>query len=178
MWRQGSTSRSDASIREEEPADVDAIQSVNEAAFGRPDEARLVARLRAQGGVLLSLVAVVNGRVVGHILFTPVSIGTAPDGPRGAGLGPMTVRPEWQRRGVGSKLVIEGRHRLRERGCPFIVVLGHPEYYPRLGFGVASRHGLRSEWDVPDAAFMVLPLQPAPLTPGVVMYRDEFTAVT
>jgi len=171
-------SRADVSIRPEEPADVDAIQSVNEAAFGRPDEARLVALLRARGGILLSLVAVVDGRVVGHLLFTPVSIGPGPDGPRGAGLGPMAVRPECQRRGVGSKLIVDGTRRLRERGCPFVVVLGHPEYYPRLGFEVASRHGLRCQWEVPDTAFMVLPLQPSPPMPGVVMYRDEFSTVT
>lgn len=100
------------SIREEQPGDVAAIRHLNEKAFGQPQEARLVELLRANGGVLLSLVAAVDGRVVGHILYSPVRLGSGPNQVHGAGLGPMAVLPEFQRKGVGSKLVAEGTNRL------------------------------------------------------------------
>jgi putative acetyltransferase len=168
----------DPYIREETPVDADAVRRLNEAAFERPQEARLISVLRDHGGVLLSLVAVAAGRVVGHVLFTPVTVSSRLATVWGAGLGPMAVRPDLQRHGIGSRLVAEGTRRLRKRSCPFVVVLGHPEYYPRFGFEVASRHGLRCPWDAPDAAFMVLPLGSAPLSPGLVSYRDEFSTVT
>jgi putative acetyltransferase len=168
------------SIREEEPADVVAIRDVNEKAFDRPHEARLIEQLRANDAVLLSLVAVCDGRVVGHILYSPVSLGEGPNESHGAGLGPMAVLPEFQRAGVGSKLITEGSRRFKENGCPFIVVLGHPEYYPRYGFVAASRYGVRCQWEVPDEAFMMLPLDKSKLNAmtGLARYRDEFLTVT
>jgi putative acetyltransferase len=169
----------DVSIREEEPEDVIAIRRVNEEAFGQPQEARLVDMLRANKAVLLSLVAAVHHRIVGHILFSPVRLESRPTQLEGAGLGPMAVVPEFQRTGIGSKLVAEGTERLRERCCPFIVVVGHPEYYPRFGFVPASCHGVRCQWEVPDEAFMLLPLEQSRLhgMSGVVRYPDEFSAV-
>jgi putative acetyltransferase len=89
----------------------------------------------------------------------------------------MAVVPERQRQGIGSQLVRRGLDILRERGCPFIVVVGHPEYYPRFGFESASRHGLVSPWEgVPDAAFMVLVLDVHAMAgvAGVAKYREEF----
>lgn len=166
-------------IREETPDDSDDIRRVNDAAFGQPQESTLVARLRENGAILLSLVAVVEGRVVGHILYSPVTIGSDGSPLEGAGLGPMSVLPGRQRAGIGGRLVAEGNRRMRERGCPFIVVLGHPEYYPRFGFEPASRYGIRCEWTVPDEAFMILPLDPARLTGrgGLARYRREFEVV-
>jgi putative acetyltransferase len=146
------------SIRDEQPEAVAAIRRVNERAFGQPQAARLIELLRANGGVLLSLVAAVDGRVVGHILYSPVRLGSAPNEVHGAGLGPMAVLPDFQGKGVGSRLVADGIHRLRQSGCPFIVVLGHPEYYPRFGFLAASRCGVRCQWAVPDEAFKLVPL--------------------
>ena len=92
----------------------------------------------------------------------------------------MAVLPEFQRTGVGGRLIGEGTHRLKERGCPFIVVLGHPDYYPRFGFVPASGLGVRCQWDVPDDAFMLLPLtaRPSPDMAGLALYRDEFATVT
>jgi putative acetyltransferase len=91
----------------------------------------------------------------------------------------MAVLPEYQRTGIGSQLVIEGLRRLRERGCPFVIVLGHARYYPRFGFVPASSHDIACEWEVPDDVFMVLPLDPSRLrsVSGTARYRDEFVTV-
>ena len=117
-------------------------------AFDQPLEGRIVDALRAHGAVQLSLVAEVEGRVVGHILFSPVT--SAGRRRRASASGPMAVTPEQQRRGVGAALIDAGLARLRAAGCPFVVVLGHHEYYTRFGFVPASRYGMRCEWDVPD----------------------------
>ena len=166
-------------IREETPEDVIAIRQVNEEAFRQPQEARLIDLLRAHGTVLLSLVAAVDDRVVGHILYSPVRLGSGAREVQGAGLGPIAMLPEFQRKGLGSKLIGEGTRRLRESGCPFIVVLGHPEYYPRFGFVAASRHGVRCQWKVRDEAFMLLPLDASRLSAmsGLARYCDEFDTV-
>ena len=160
-------------IRDEQPGDLAAIRAVNDAAFDQPLEGRIVDALRAHGVAQLSLVAVVDGRVVGHILFSPV---TSAAGVDGLGLGPMAVAPEHQRRGVGGALIDAGLSRLRAAGCPFVVVLGHHEYYTRFGFVPASRHGLRCEWDVPDESFMVHVIDPGATAAaaGLVQYRPEF----
>ena len=93
------------------------------------------------------------------------------------GLAPMAVLPERQRQGIGSELVETGLAELRERDCPFVIVLGHPEYYPRFGFEPASRHGIKCEWEVPDEAFMILVLDGArmPEAGGRACYRAEFS---
>ena len=140
-------------------------------------EANLVDSLRDACEDAVSLVAVAGGKVVGHILFTPVSIQGEKEAKQGMGLAPMAVAPEHRRQGVGSRLVECGLQVLRERACPFVVVLGHPEYYPRFGFVPASRHGLSCQWEgVPDDAFMVLALDEAAMTgvSGTARYRDEF----
>jgi putative acetyltransferase len=98
----------------------------------------------------------------------------------GMGLAPMAVRPDRQRQGIGSQLVKRGLDLLRERGCPFVVVLGHPEYYPRFGFAPASLRGLSSPWDgIPDSAFMALILDAQAMAgvSGVARYREEFNEV-
>jgi len=144
-------------IREERPEDIEAIRRVNNEAFGQPAEAEVVDRLRENCNDLLSLVAVERREVVGHILFSPATIGgegTALE-VAGMGLAPMAVLPRCQGQGIGSLLIHNGIKMLRERGCPFIIVLGYPEYYPRFGFERASRYGIHSQWsEVPDEAFM------------------------
>jgi putative acetyltransferase len=166
-------------IREERPEDVEAIRAVNQETFGQPQEGQLIDALRANGGVALSLVATLNDRVVGHIAYSSVSVGPDAENIVGAGLGPMGVLPEYQRRGIGTKLVETGNEILRDRGCSIIVVLGHPEYYPRFGFKPASGFGLRCEWDVPDQAFMALVFDPAKMkrVSGLVKYRPEFSSI-
>ena len=166
-------------IREEHPEDIEAIRGVNEKAFGQPQESHLVDALRSNGGVLLSLVATVNSLVVGHILYSPVSVGTEGEEVMGAGLGPMAVLPEYQRQGIGGKLIETGNQKLREAGCPFIVVVGHPEYYPRFGFEPARGYGMKCEWDVPDSVFMVLVTDRSKMkgVSGLAKYRQEFSDV-
>ena len=171
-------------IREERDGDRAAIRRINEAAFGRREEADIVDRLRQSCSNLLSLVAVADELPVGHILFSPITIenrAASSDGPGepilGMGLAPMAVLPERQRAGIGSQLVREGLKRLRAASTPFVIVLGHPEYYPRFGFQPASRYGIQCQWEgVPDQAFMILIFHKPALrgVSGIARYRDEF----
>jgi putative acetyltransferase len=164
------------SIRPERPEDSSSIRHVNELAFGRPAEADLVENLRHACVDALSLVAD-DGTVVGHILFTPVAVEGTRSHVIGMGLAPIAVLPDRQRQGIGSRLVRQGLDILRERRCPFVVVVGHPEYYPRFGFEPASKFGLVSQWEgVPDAAFMAVVLDREAMVgaSGVARYRDEF----
>jgi putative acetyltransferase len=159
-------------LRPERPEDETAIRRVHEAAFPTAAEADLVDHLRAAGKAMISLVASLDGLVVGHVLFSPVTI----DGKSvGLGLAPLAVLPEHQRNGIGSKLVEEGLAVCRRDAVPLVVLLGHPEYYPRFGFRRASDRGLRNEYDADDA-FMVIELRPGgiPKAGGLVRYADEF----
>lgn len=162
-------------IRREEPRDQDPVHRLNLAAFDNGSEAAVVDKLRASCEDYLSFVAIENGVVVGHILFTPATV----DGCSvvGMGLAPMSVLPSHQRKGVGSKLVRHGLQYLRQSGCPFVIVLGHPEYYPRFGFELASKYQLLSQWEgVPDEAFMVVVFDGSalPRAGGIARYRGEF----
>ena len=167
-------------IREEAPTDVASIHALNAATFDTDAEARLVDALRANGRLVLSLVAVEDAAVVGHIAFSPLTI-TERDGKmvQGIGLGPMAVTRGRQGSGVGTRLVRTGLDRLRAAGHPFCLVLGHQAYYPRFGFERASRFGLHWERDVPDEVFFVLELAGGALTgvSGVVRYAPEFAMV-
>jgi putative acetyltransferase len=166
----------DDRIREERPSDVTAIRDLNQRAFEQAQEANIIDALRDNGAVLLSLVATLNGRVVGHVLYSPISVG---DEATGAALGPMAVHPEHQRQGIGSQLVEAGNRRLQEEGCPFVLVVGHASYYPRFGFRPASTFGILCEWEVPDDVFMVSVLDPEKMqgVSGLARYRHEFSSV-
>lgn len=166
-----------ALIRREEPADIDAIRRVNELAFEGPLEAGIVDNLRERCEDLVSLVAEEEGSVVGHILFSPIELESGDETHMGMSLAPMAVLPERQRQGIGSELVRAGLAELRERDCIFVIVLGHPEYYPRFGFEPASKHGIKCEWAVPDEAFMILVFDETrlPEAGGRVRYRPEFS---
>lgn len=167
-------------VRLEAPADAAAVFHVNESAFGRPDEARLVERLRSTDTTLLSLVAEVNGRVVGHVLFTTVELKSENGASAGgAALGPVAVLPDHQRQGIGDALIRDGLEMLRQMGQPFCVVLGHSSYYPRFGFQPTDLFGIRCQWDVPPEVFMALALRPDGLEgkTGTVMYAEAFQDV-
>jgi putative acetyltransferase len=162
-------------VRAETPEDIVAVRQVNEAAFGRVEEAALVDALRAAACPHISLVAESGGQVVGHIFFSPVTLETEEGAHALLGLAPMSVLPAHQNQGIGSRLVREGLSECRRAGCGAVVVLGHPEYYPRFGFVPASRKGLSCEYPVPDEAFMVAELTPGGLSAqGLVRYRPEF----
>lgn len=159
-------------IRAEAAEDAAALDALITAAFGRPDEARLVAGLRAAGALSLSLVALQADRLVGHVAFSPVSVqGAALPGV--LGLAPLAVRPDRQRRGIGSALVAEALDRLRREGCRLVVVLGEPAFYRRFGFRPAGALGLTYPGPGAAEAFQALMLAP-PLTRGLVRYHRLF----
>ena len=154
------------------------MHAVNQAAFGTALEADLVDVLRATIEPIISLVAEVEGAVVGHIMFSPVGIVEHPQ-LNIMGLAPMAVDPEQQRLGIGSALIRAGINRCAELGYDAIVVLGHPDYYPRFGFVPATRYAIRCEYDAPPEAFMILELKPRILqgVSGLVRYDKAFGAV-
>ena len=162
-------------VRPERPNEVAALRTVNERAFGTAGEATLVEGLRARDKAAISLVAHDGDQVVGHILFSPVTVTSAPPSFRGVGLAPMSVVPERQHMGIGSLLVHAGLIACREAGYHAVVVLGHVHYYPRFGFVRAQDAGLDNEYGATDA-FMVLELIPGGLTGvrGVVKFGPEF----
>jgi putative acetyltransferase len=166
------------SIRVEQPGDEPGIREVNEQAFGEPFEAHLVDLLRGTP-VYLSLVATIDDRVVGHILFTPVTI-DPPVASRIAGLAPMAVRPGHQRSGIGGQLIRAGLEECRRSGYAAVVVLGHPEYYPRFGFAPAHTFRLTCEFPSPPEAFMAMELEGGALSRvhGLVRYQPQFAEVS
>jgi putative acetyltransferase len=170
------------SIRLERPGDQESIrrltlESFENSELGYGGEAELIDRVRdAHGSECLSLVAEEEGEVLGHILFSPATIESEEGELSGMGLAPMAVATSKQKRGIGSALVREGLRRLREAGTSFVIVLGHPNYYPRFGFLPASQLGVRCEFEgIPDEAFMLLRLAAAPLSSGLARYLPEFS---
>jgi putative acetyltransferase len=165
-------------IRSERAADVGQLRELHRAAFDTSTEANLVSALRARASPVVSLVAEAAGVIVGHVLFSPVTVSGHAELMM-MGLAPMAVLPAMQRRGIGAALVGAGLDRCRHIGCSAIVVLGHPSYYPRFGFVPASRFGLGCEYDVPDGTFMALELETGALRgrSGTVRYHPAFADV-
>lgn len=163
------------SVRAEKDNDQEAVRAIHTAAFATPTEAAIVDTLRQQARPSVSLVAEKPGEIVGHIMFSPVSLPGDPD-LKVMGLGPMAVAPARQRKGFGSALVRAGLDRCRDLGYSAVVVLGHPEFYPRFGFSPASRFGIDCEYDVPEGVFMALELKPDGLkeVTGTVKYHWAF----
>lgn len=164
-------------VRAERAEDNEAIAAVVTAAFGSPDEARLVEGFRASAGYLpeLALVAEEDGEVLGHVMFTLAELA---DGTKILMLSPLAVRPDRQRTGIGTALVHEGLRLCAERSEPLVIVEGDPRYYSRFGFVAASQLGLERPYEkIPEAAFQAQPLPayieqargrvvyPPPLTP-------------
>lgn len=166
-------------IRPETASDANAVRAVHDAAFGRADEGRIAAALRSHAKHL-GLVAVEDGAIVGHVVFSPATLHCYSALFPIVALGPMAVLPARQRRGVGSALVREGLAACARRGDDVVVVLGHPAFYPRFGFVPARPLGVMTEWDAPDHLFLVAELTPGALRGrrGVVYYAPEFDGAT
>ena len=161
-------------IRFEQPHDIEQIKNVHLITFETDTEANLVDALRNAGVELISLVAEKNEEIIGHILFSPVTL----DGDtKIIGLAPMAVLPNWQRKGVGSKLINEGMKACQKAGYEAVVVLGHPDYYPRFGFEPSVNFRIKSEYDVPSEVFMVKELKKGALKDktGTVKYHQLFS---
>ncbi|MBG0787306.1 MAG: N-acetyltransferase [Anaerolineaceae bacterium] len=162
--------------------DIASIREVNLRAFKGPGESQVVDLLRESGETFVSIVAEINGQVVGHILFTPVRlVADSGETVNGMGLAPLAVHPDYQNQGIGSFLCEAGVEQMKDSDVPFVVVLGHPTYYPRFGFEPACKHELRCAYeDVPSDAFMIRIFQPEALEglSGVIYYRQEFDQVT
>ena len=159
-------------VRPEAPRDAAAVRRVTEAAFGQPDEADLVDRLRRRGAGYLALVAEDDGAMVGHVAFSAVTFSPPRPGLSAVGLAPMAVAPDRQRRGVGTALVRAGLAACRDAGVEAVFVLGHPDYYPRFGFAPAVGFGIRDAYGAPPQAFMALELTPGALAEvsGTALY--------
>jgi putative acetyltransferase len=165
-------------IRDEKQKDRVAVHAVNVSAFETPAETDLVDALRKQAHSVVSLVAVKGRIIVGHIMFSPVSLSGHP-GLKIMGLAPMAVAPEHQHKGIGSALVRAGLERCKQLGFGAVVVLGHPGYYPRFDFAPSTRFGIKSEYEMPEEAFMVLELLPGYLrdASGTIKYHAAFSSL-
>ncbi len=163
-------------IRKEDLKDQDSVFAVNSAAFERPYEANIVNILRAKAEPIITLVAEDNDKIVGHIMFSPVLLQKTS---KVMGLAPMAVLPQYQRQGIGILLVKAGLDECRKLDVGAVVVLGHPEYYPRFSFSPAHHFGLECEYEAPEEAFMVKELKHGFLdnASGIVKYHDAFKNV-
>ncbi len=162
-------------IRPEEPKDYAAVHIVNATAFETPAEANLVEVLRKEAHSYLSIVADEDGEIVGHIMFSPVTLAGHTD-LKIMGLGPVAVVPEKQGKGIGSALVNARLERCKQLDYGAVVVLGHKGYYPRFGFTPSVGYSIGCEYDVPPEVFMLVELVPGYLqgAKGIIQYHAAF----
>ena len=166
-------------IRPETPKDYSQIARVNDLAFNQPNEGKMIKVLRKNKKFIpqLSLVAEIDSKVVGHILFFPLNIISGENSYEVLSLAPMAVLPEHQQKGIGKKLVIEGLKKSKEMGYKAVIVLGHPTYYPKFGFERASKWNIKPPIDdVPDEASMAIELEEGFLKDkaGIIEYPEEY----
>jgi putative acetyltransferase len=171
-------------IRPEKPEDIASIQDVTTRAFQGEEEANLIAAIRASDYFIpeLSLIALDDtDQIVGHILFSPIII-ESPEDSKSAealALAPMAVLPEYQNRGIGTELVRQGLEACKQLGYKIVIVVGHPNYYPRFGFKPAREYRLKAPFEVPNEAFLACELFSGALknVRGVVKYSPAFDSV-
>lgn len=171
-------------IRQETPEDYDFVIELTEKAFETMEfsdqkEGQLVEKLRKAPTFIpeLSLVAELNEKVVGHILFSPLVIDNGQRQFQSLVLGPVSVLPEFQKQGIGGQLIVAGHQKARELGFQSVILIGHPEYYPRFGYKTASGFGLKVAMELPsDDVFMAVELSQNALSgvSGMVVFPPEF----
>ncbi|SCJ97532.1 Predicted acetyltransferase [uncultured Clostridium sp.] len=173
----------DINIREELEKDYEIVDKLTEDAFKNVEhsdgtEHLLVGRLRKGKGFIkeLSLVAEDNGKVVAHLMLTKANINNKGNSVETLALAPVSVLPEYQGKGIGSKLINVALESARRLGYKSVIVLGHDKYYPKFGFVPASKYEIRAPFDVPDASFMAKELNDGSLisVSGIVEYAKEF----
>lgn len=169
-------------IRPEISKDLPGIFALHSIAFGQDNEAMLVDTLRRSEAFVpnLSLVAICGDQVAGHILFTKIQIGDEPGNTsESLALAPMAVRPGFQKKGIGAKLIRSGLEKAKEAGFKSVIVLGHEHYYPRFGFQPAIKWNIRPPFEVPSNVFMAIELVYEGLknVSGTVIYPKEFDVV-
>jgi predicted N-acetyltransferase YhbS len=165
-------------IRPEKETDYQTIKMVNDRAFGQSNEGIMIEHLRARSDYIaeLSLVAVIDDTLVGHLLLFPVTIKNDLKTTTTLSLAPMAVHPDFQKKGIGSQLVWEALNKAKKLGFNSVIVVGHPKYYPRFGFKPASTWNIQLPLEVPDEAFMAIELKPDSLKncSGIVEYPKEY----
>ncbi len=181
LWFNQNHRRMTTEIREETPQDYEAVYSVHELAFKQANEANLVNALRKSTTFIpgLSLVALNNQAISGHILFTKIFIKNSPAVHESLALAPVSVHPDHQHKGIGSALIRAGLQKALELGYDSVIVLGHEHYYPKFGFLPAAGWQIKAPFEVPSNAFMALELKPGSLAgvSGTVEYAREFEDV-
>ena len=165
-------------IRPEEKSDYSDIKKVNDLAFKQKNEGLMIEKLRDNPKFLaeLSLVAIVDDEIVGHILFFPVDIKNESKSTKSLSLAPMAVHPDFQNKKIGSLLVKEGLKKAAECGFTSVIIVGHPKYYPKFGFKPASLWNIKLPFEIPDEVFMALELKSDGLKDckGIVEYPKEY----
>ncbi|MBK7009787.1 MAG: N-acetyltransferase [Saprospiraceae bacterium] len=170
-------------LRQETQDDFKDVFEVNHTAFGQDNEAKLVGALRNNSAVFvpeLSIVAIENNKIIGHILFTKIKIKDRNGNlHESLGLAPMAVRPEFQKKGIGGQLIRKGFEAAKDLGFKSIIVLGHEHYYPKFGFEPADKWNIKAPFDVPSNVFMAIELVKDGLKniSGTVIYPKEFEIV-
>ena len=167
-------------IRQEMASDYEKVYEINKLAFNQENESKLIEKIRVSKNYVpeLSLIAEIDDKIVGHILFSKIKI-VGDSTYDSLALAPMAVIPKYQKKGIGSKLVAKGLEKAKELGFKSIIVLGHKDYYPKFGFQRASKWDIKCPFDAPDEVFMAIELTEKSLDgkPGIVQYPDEFNEV-
>lgn len=172
-------------VRKERPEDYSTTEQVVKSAFANQEfsdqkEHELVSRIRKSDAFIpaLSLVAIQEEtqEIVGHILFSKINICNVNQSVASLALAPVSVSPDYQSKGIGKQLILEALQKAKELGYQSVVVLGHPQYYPKFGFQKASQWGIKAPFEVPDEVFMAMELQENALAhvSGVVEYSSAF----
>ena len=169
------------SIRPEEPVDIDEIYELNTLVFGQDKEAQLVEHVRQGSGFIpqLSLVAISDEKIIGYILFSKIVIANGDNRHETLGISSVMVHPNWQRRGVGAKLITYGLQKATDLGFTSVLALGYEYYFPKFGFVPAVKWQIKPPFDVPADVFMALELVPNALfnVSGIVEFPVETSSV-